>query len=300
MSSFLDRISFTRQDLPDKIVVVGQEGVGKTKFAVDFPSAVIISAEDGVRHILTNSRGEEVGAYPEFTSSEDVLTALGELSRKDHPYKTLIIDTVDWLMELVFAETCAAHGWKTIDEPDYGKGYSVAGVRLAAILARLDNLRLQGVTPVIVCHSRTREFTPGGGGNPWMRYEPKLYRAGASKLKEWADSLFFARFEESADDEGKVTDTGRRVIQTCHSAAWDAKCRWDMPDRFELDYEVYRRLRGAFGMDLDAVKEYAAGLVESHGGVKSKVHTKFIKMATTPMDVKKVIATIATDTRSNV
>ena len=56
-------------------------------------------------------------------SWDDVTGFIGEIASEEHDLKTLIIDAVDGLEELVWRETCRRNKWNSIEDPGYGKGY---------------------------------------------------------------------------------------------------------------------------------------------------------------------------------
>ena len=68
----------------------------------------------------------------------DAITALGS---ENHDYRTVVLDSVDALEPLVWAATCFAHGWGSIESPGYGRGYVEADSAWLDVLAALDWLR---------------------------------------------------------------------------------------------------------------------------------------------------------------
>src|SRR5262245_37837972 len=97
---------------PDRILLGGTEGVGKTTFAAEAPSPIFIGPEDGLPPVLG-----EVPRFPEPQSFTDVLEAIRTLVREDHEYRTLAVDTIDWLEPLIWRELCGRNGWMNGGEP---------------------------------------------------------------------------------------------------------------------------------------------------------------------------------------
>ena len=64
----LDAVRRGVRPAPDRILVVGTEGVGKSTFASEAPAPIFIAAEDGIRHLA-------VASFPEPTSFADVMDA---------------------------------------------------------------------------------------------------------------------------------------------------------------------------------------------------------------------------------
>lgn len=236
---------------PDRIHLSGTEGVGKTTFAAEAPSPIFICAEDGLPPVLG-----EVARFPEPETFSDVLDAIRTLIREDHEYRTLAVDTLDWLEPLIWRELCARNGWTDgngapdIEKPGYGKGYVAATEEWRRFLSALDTLRARkGMEIILLSHTHIKTFQ-NPAGDDYSRYESKLHKGAAALVREWCDVNLFAIHEEFAKEvKGKVTrkgvSTGRRVIHTERTAAWDAKNRYALPPELPLNYGDYAAARAA-------------------------------------------------------
>ncbi len=233
---------------PDRILLVGTEGVGKSTFAAQSPGVVFIGLEDGLRRI-------DVAKFPEPQSFEDVLAAIDALTNEPHDYKAVAIDTVDWLEPLIWRSLCHKHKWldakgqPDIESPGYGKGYAAAVEEFRLLLARLDGLRgKRGMEIILVGHSFISTFQNPMGAD-YSRYELQVNKKVAALLKQWADVVLFAAHEEFTTDKKKGSvkgiSTGNRIVHTERTAAWDAKNRYSLPPVLPLDYEAYDAARDA-------------------------------------------------------
>ena len=54
------------------------------------------------------------------------MEAIGALYTEDHAFRTVVVDSLDWLEPLVWEHTARTNGWKNIEQPGYGKGYVAA------------------------------------------------------------------------------------------------------------------------------------------------------------------------------
>ncbi len=236
---------------PDRVLLVGTEGVGKTTFAADSPNPIFICAEDGLPPVLG-----EVARFPEPESFGDVFDAIRTLIREQHEFRTLVIDTLDWLEPIIWKDLCTRNGWvdergtPDIEKPGYGKGYTAATEEWRRLLAALDTLRARRQMEIILlAHATIRSFA-NPAGNDFNRYECKLHRGAAALVREWTDVNLFAIHEEFVQEvKGRSTkkgiSTGRRVIHTERNAAWDAKNRYALPAELPLSYPDYAEARRA-------------------------------------------------------
>jgi len=223
---------------PVRVLIYGVEGVGKSSFAANAPSPIFLGAEDGTSEL-------DVARFPEPTSWHDALEAITELTTAEHDYQTLAIDTLDWLEPLCWAAVCAGKKDKAgkpienIEGFGYGKGYTAALDHWRQLTAALERLRTErGMNMVLIAHSWIKSFK-NPAGEDYDRYELKLHAKAGGLLREWCDAVVFAMHETlTYETDGRVRgiSSGARVVYTERCAAWDAKNRYDLPDRLPLDW----------------------------------------------------------------
>ena len=100
---------------PPRIVIYGDAGTGKTTFGACAPAPVFIQTEDGLGNL-------DATAFPLATSFDDVMGALQSLYTEQHEFKTLVVDSLDWLEPLVWQKVCQQHSVPSIEALSYGKG----------------------------------------------------------------------------------------------------------------------------------------------------------------------------------
>lgn len=260
----LDAITREIERQPDRILMVGTEGVGKTTFAADAPSPIFLCAEDGLPPVLG-----EVPRFPTPESYPEVLEALRVLVREDHDFETVVIDTIDWLEPMIWDELCTRNSWESIESPGYGKGYVAATGEWRKLLSALDVLRdRKGMEVILLAHATIKTFA-NPAGDDYGRYECKLHRGAAALVREWCDVNLFAVHEEFVTEKkgrAKGVSTGRRVIHTERTAAWDAKNRYALPAELPLSYDEYSAAREA-GLPADPEDMWteAVDLIDSLG-----------------------------------
>jgi hypothetical protein len=99
--------------------------IGKTSLAAEFPDPVFLQVEEGTPGDL------ELTSFGQLTTFDAVLEAFTALIVEEHDYKTVVIDSLDAIEPLVWAEACRRNGWQNIEAPGYGKGYVEAEDSLA-------------------------------------------------------------------------------------------------------------------------------------------------------------------------
>ena len=224
-----------------KVGIYGPEGVGKTTFAAQFPGAVFIDTEGSTRHM-------DVARFDAPDELGDVINEICYVVGHPAEVGTLVIDTVDWLEKLLFDAVCAENKWKSIEEPGYGKGYVAARQKMQQLLAMLDQVIAVGVNVVLVCHSFIRKFEQPDEMSSYDRYMLKLNEKNIAPLiKEWTDLLLFVNYKTDVVKVEKTnTVKGRggqkRVMYATHTASWDAKNRFGLPDEMPFDFDQIANL----------------------------------------------------------
>jgi hypothetical protein len=224
-------------------MLIGQEGVGKSTAGAQMPNPIFLCGESGLV-------GPQFADTPSFTpeSWAQALAFCEELAGNPSGFKTLVIDTLDWIEPMLYAHVVAAakkNDIKHIEDFGYGKGYVIAQQEARKMLAVLDKVNAAGLAVLILSHSQLKTVK-NPEGDDYDHFESKVNTKVAGIFKEWSDAVLFARFEIYVRKEGmKVKAQGgtERIVQTTHSAAWDAKNRYGLPEVMDLDMrEIYTRI----------------------------------------------------------
>jgi hypothetical protein len=222
---------------PPRIVVFGPAGIGKTTFATSAPSPVVIQTEEGLGTI-------DVPHFPRAKSWDEVMEAFKALYGEDHQFETLVIDSLDWLEPLVWAETCRRNNWRDIEQAGYGKGYVAAGDVWREYLDAINALRDEkGMAIIQIAHHDIKRFD-SPETEPYDRYVLKLHKRAAELVSEHADMILFAGWKvatvkaEAGFGQKVTRGTGRgeRVLYTEERPAFVAKNRHDLPPELPLSW----------------------------------------------------------------
>lgn len=224
-------------DVPVRTLLYGVEGVGKTTFAAGAPRPIFIGSEDGWGLL-------DVERFPPPESWAQVRDAVSALTNEPHDYRTLGIDTLDWLEPLLWRHVCERDGKKDIEDYGYGKGYVTALDEWRAFVSDLERLRAKRrMQIVLLAHCWIKSFK-NPESDDYDRFEMKIHNRAAGLLKEWCDVVLFANYETSTQKDSKTkrirgVSTGARLCYSTRAAAYDAKNRFSLPEAFALDWSEY-------------------------------------------------------------
>lgn len=242
----LDSIISAQEQKPPRIFLYGVEGIGKSTFAASAPSPVFIQTEDGLGSI-------NVPHFPLAQTLSDVEGAIDCLCREEHDFKTVVLDSADWLETLVWDEVNKLDA----KELAYGKGQVIACNKVHNILDALNWLRVtKNMTVIITGHAEIKNFASPEVA-PFDRYQPKLQARVSALIREWADCVLFANYQISVRETGSGFNSkaqgitsGARYIYTSEKPAYLAKNRYSLPERLTLDWnDFYNALQGNLTKD---------------------------------------------------
>ena len=240
--SMLESIQTGRENKPPRLMIYGQEGVGKSTLGASAPDAIFVQTEDGLGEI-------DCRKFPLAQNLGDVIAALTALRDEDHEFRTVVIDSLDWLERLIFDEVCKEFGVRSIEKADggFGKGYVDALVHWRKVLSLLDELRnKRGMMVILLAHAKVERFEDPEN-TAYDRYAPRLHKHAASLIAEWVDAVMFAtkRMRVSKDGDTRSiaspigADGGERVLRTNGSPACIAKNRFGLPNEIPLSWDAF-------------------------------------------------------------
>ena len=252
-------ISRGRITRPQKAVIYGPEGVGKSTLASLTPDPVFLDTEGGTHHL-------DVVRLDAASSWEEIKAAIAQLAKADHPFKSLIIDTADWLEKRLAEHLCRKANKDSIEDYGYGKGWVLLAEEFARFLNSLDPLLARGMHVVFLAHSTVKKFEAPDQAGSYDRFELKLSKSVAPLLKEWADVVLFANYVTriAEKDTGKTRGVGgkERVLYATHTAAYDAKNRHGLPDKLPFSMEALASVFGAQATAAPALADPAPSLTD--------------------------------------
>lgn len=232
---------------PQKVVVYGPEGIGKSTFASHFPDPLFLDIEDSTSQL-------DVKRIQGINSWEMLLSLISQINRERH-CKTVVVDTADWAEKLCIQHVCAVNKKGSIEDFGYGSGYVKLLEEFAKLLEALNLSVKAGINVVLNAHAQIRKFEQPDEMGAYDRWELKLNKKTTAQtaaiVKEWADALLFINYKTVvvADDNGKKKGVGgKRVMYTQHASTWDAKNRWGLPMEMPFEYESIARFIPGVGI----------------------------------------------------
>lgn len=226
-----------------KILLYGQEGVGKSTLASQFPNPVFIDCEGSTTQM-------NVRRLPK-PDSWQMLCDETDFILECKKYQSVVIDTFDWAERLAIQELCQEHKVNGIEGFGYGKGWQYEAEKISLYLDKLDKLISAGINVILLCHAITKKATLPEDVAEYDHWELKLGNKTTNKiaplLKEWSDMTLFLAFRTnivsvSKDGKKNKATAVERVMYTTKTAWWDAKNRFQLPDMLPLKYEAIARI----------------------------------------------------------
>ncbi|MBF0184722.1 MAG: ATP-binding protein [Magnetococcales bacterium] len=224
-------------NLPPRILVYGVAGIGKTTLAACSPAPVFLPTEDGLGKL-------DVVAFPQANSYADVVGAMDALLNEQHDFESFVIDSLDWLEPLIWAEVCVRQKVNAMEDLTYGKGYVYALELWRDYIGRLNRLRSEkGMLIIQIAHAVIRRFD-SPEHEPYDRYDVKLHQKAAALLVEHSDCVLFCNYRISTtkSDVGfnkKVTRAVgdcSRLLFTSERPAFLAKNRYNLPGELPMEW----------------------------------------------------------------
>lgn len=239
--SGLSVISTGRVIKPRRVLIHGVHGVGKTTFAASAPSPIFLPTEEGANDI-------DCAKFPLATSWGQFEGYLKVLAAEKHSYKTVVVDSLDWLERLIWKAVCEDKAVSNIEDISYGKGYVAASDWWSQLIKALTYLRSSGMTVALLAHTKIERFENPEDEN-YNRYTLTLHKTASAMIQEWCDEVFFANYKvyTKSTEEGfgktstKAIGGDERILRTQEKPYCQAKNRLGMPGEIPLSWAEYAK-----------------------------------------------------------
>jgi len=207
------------------VLVYGQTKIGKTTLCAQAESALFLATEPGLNAL-------DVFQAP-ILNWDDLLNVCAEISEGKHPFKTVIIDTIDNAFK--FCTDYILKKFKVEHESDlgYGKGYALINNEFQRVLTKLAFLPC-GL--FLISHAKEIEMDSRTG--KYTRVVPTLPDKARKIVLGMADMVLFCDLEVQPGADGDPSI--RRVIRTKPSLYYEAGDRTGrLPETLDLDFSSF-------------------------------------------------------------
>jgi len=215
MAINLKMLSKPSRERPMILTIFSEAGLGKTTLAAMFPKPVFIRTEDGTTSLQGN---DDVALFPLATSVQDVFDAIEALATQPHDYKTVVLDSITQLADMIEREVVAADPKaKTIVEAagGFGKAYIVASEKHRMIREWIGALAYEkGMNVVFIGHADV-EKVPSPDMDEFSRYTVRMHKKALPHYTDNVDLVGFIRlktFTVTKGDKVQAKSTGEREI----------------------------------------------------------------------------------------
>lgn len=207
------------------ILLYGAPKWGKSQLASYWPEALFFECEPGLNHL-------EVFKVPTYTW-DDFLAACNLAAQGNHPFKTLVIDTVDNAFKFCSESICAKHGIEYEGDMSHGKGWALVKNEWHRVLTRLASLPY-GL--ILISHAQDKTIETRTG--EYTKTQPSLPDRARGVVLGLVDMILYGDTIARKDAAGNVTI--ERIIRTKPHPTYEAGDRTGrLPEIMPLDYEAF-------------------------------------------------------------
>jgi hypothetical protein len=238
LGGHLSGITYGKQMRPIFCCIYGPDGVGKTTFASQAPDVVFMEIERGTSQL-------DIARLPRPESLAQFRQQLLALRNAEHPFRTLCIDSLDFLEQLIWAEVCQEADIKSIElyAGGFGKGFIRAGEGYwRPLMADLVELS-QKMHIVLICHSKVKRFDDPTQANGYERFQLSLNDIAGAIVRQSVDAVLFANFKTKVRELSKTNTRGlggeERALFTEYRPSHDAKNRFNLPYEIPLKWSEF-------------------------------------------------------------
>lgn len=257
--SYLEQAKKPSSEAP-MITLVGSAGAGKTSLAGMFPDAIFIQAENAGTVFENWDESVQPALMPRLPDArtdaagnmvasvrQTITDQLRELATADHPFKTVVIDTITALNVKFEQEIALRDGVTNVADAagGYHKGYIEIAQWHDQLVSNCEKLkRLKGMTIVFLAHSGIEKIkNRPDEASEYAVYGLGMHRASAERYISNSDAVIYIKKEEfvtgaetnrkgQTTKYGRAMQTGDRVLITSGDGLLGyvaAKNRYGMP-----------------------------------------------------------------------
>lgn len=223
---------------PWRILLYGQEKIGKSSTLMSAPSPIWFGRDSGTEHL-------PIKRMPQPETFGDVRDGLADIRNRGRAlgYRTLVIDPLGWFQPLLIASFTG--GSVEVNLATWGDGRG-AGYQALETVTRLmikdiDMCWEAGLNIALLAHSTEKTFDDPEGKS-FTRYSLDLEKKFAGPVKQYVDHILFTKYEiygrvepgSGKNGKAKAFGSGARMLYTENRPGFDAGNRASLPPSMPL------------------------------------------------------------------
>ncbi len=265
-----------------KLVMYGEEKVGKSTFCSQMPEPVFIDIEEGTNFLNINRINKDALGIEEW-SYNDVLSVLEDILKQPHDFKTLVIDSIDWLETLIQTHIMNEHKPaksyldSSIKALSYGGGTAFLQQYMRDMFDLLEEIRhKKKMHIVLIAHTKKKNETDVQGAS-FDKSVLKLTEKSEGLCIEWADFILFAKNKplDIQEKDGFTTRNravdGGRIIYTSKNPAFSGGGRLQLPEELPLVWGDFQGALHAAIKEMQALSQPTPPIKEVKQSTNNKI-----------------------------
>ena len=180
-------------------LLYGQPGIGKSTLASHSDGAIFFATEDGLKSLEVFEH--KCGSWADVEAGVEELRSMSR--KKDRPFRTVVIDTIDNLALFAALKVIEDAGGKIEHEGDlgHGKGYGLVNRKLKDVLSSIAGMRTPQGLPAygLWLISHRKEIELEDQGRKWTKVVPSLSGSISNIVQGFTDLILFydVRYDET-------------------------------------------------------------------------------------------------------